>query len=136
MVSWVLGILTSRLAGPIAAAVALLLAATLGVQTVKLHHARGDLEAAGKHLEAAERDLGTCRGNVAGLEASLARQNEAVTALKTESDALIARSVKEVSAARSAAETLRQASRRVLSAKAGPDRCASANELILQEAGR
>jgi uncharacterized protein HemX len=136
MVSAILGIMTSRLAGPIAALVALILAVGLGVQTVKLHNARGDLAAASKRLEAAQRDLGTCRGNVAGLEASLNRQNEAVAALKAESDARIARSLKEASAARSVAESYRQASQRILAAKAGPDKCGAADALILGEAGR
>jgi hypothetical protein len=80
---------------------------------------------------AAQRDLGTCRTNTATLEASLGRQNAAVEALAKASATRVAQSAKAASDARAVAESYRRSAAGVLAAKAGPDRCASADEVIL-----
>lgn len=144
--SFILKLLTGT-AGPyIAGAIAglLLLSAGWGeVQTLRLHHAKSDLTTARAALidpathkpwkdeaQAAMRDLGTCRTNTLALQSGLNAQNAAVAALKSESDARLAQSRKEVSAARSVAESYRQTAGVILGRKAGADVCASASELI------
>ena len=77
----ILGLLISRLAGPIA----VLLAVLLGVQTFKLASANGHLRKAEVHITMLTKDLQTCRLNTATLETAISRQNEAVTLWKEES---------------------------------------------------
>lgn len=83
-------------------------------------------------VAAVQRNLDTCHANGQALEASLAAQNSAVTALKAESDARVAASVKAVSGARAVAESYRQSAASILRVRPGVDRCASASELILE----
>lgn len=147
-----LKLLVGSLGPYIAGGVAVLLAlsvATAGIQSARLKHAKADLANARAALidpstrktweseaRVRERDLTTCQGNVSTLEAAQARQNAAVEALRADSDARLAQSAKAASDARAVAESYRQASRDVLGATAGADKCEAADRLIMQEAGR
>lgn len=91
-----------------------------------------DLNHERKAVAAVQRDLDTCRSNGQALEASLAAQNSAVTALKAESDARVAASVKAVSGARAVAESYRQSAASILRVRPAVDRCASADALIAE----
>lgn len=87
MIALIWGALTSRVAGPVATAAAIALAAALAWQTFQLSMTRGALEKAQDRADAVERDLRTCKANTQALEASLAGQNAAVDAWKAEGDA-------------------------------------------------
>jgi|SRR5690606_4146540 len=82
-----LGLLTSRLAGPIVTGGAVLLALALGIQSIRLADARGDLSEARDQVSTLTADLATCRHNTAGLRTSLDEQNAAVIALRTRTEA-------------------------------------------------
>ena len=127
-----IGLLTSRLAGPIASGVAVLLAFWLGLAQFQLAATRGDLKAARSDLSAAQADLKTCRTNTTALKADIDKHNRAVDALRAEGDAKVAVSAKAASDARSVAESLRRNADRILTAKPGPDLCKSADALILE----
>jgi|GEM_PF-1853667 len=99
-----------------AAALALALGVTAGVQTARLNsaEARADKlhDAIWAPLIGYEARLGMCQGNEIRLEATLGRQNHAVDALKRESDARIAAAESAVAAAqRQAAEARVRADR-------------------------
>lgn len=96
--------LTSRLAGPIASGVAVLLALALGWQTIQLAGARNAAAKAEKRAAEAVSELGRCQANRQALEAALSVQNEAVAKWKAEGDAM-------AKAAREAAEDGRKAQR-------------------------
>lgn len=83
-----------------------------------------------KAVAAVQADLNTCHLNTASLEATLSRQSAAVDALKAESDARVAQSLKAASGARAVAESFRQTAGDILGRKAGVDKCAAAAELI------
>ena len=100
----ILSLLTSRLAGPIASGVAVLLAMALGWQTIQLAGARNAASKAEKRAAEAVSQLGRCQGNRATLEAALSVQNEAVAKWKAEGDA-------KAKAAREAADDARKAQR-------------------------
>lgn len=136
MIATIFGALTSRMAGPIATAVAVALALALGWQTFQLSMTKGALKRSQAQVEKVEKDLRTCQSNVATLDEARKRQNAAVAALKRDGDARVAESAKAVSAARKTADGYRKEAARILAAKAGPDACASADALILGEVGK
>jgi hypothetical protein len=132
--------LTSRLAGPIAAGVAVALAVTLGMARLELAHARRQAQAAEAAVTApvtgwAAR-LATCQGNGRSLQAALDGQNAAVAALKRDSAARVAASTKAASAARKTAQAAQAHAAAILAARpTSADACAAADALILKEAG-
>ena len=120
------------------------MAVAIGVQTWRLDNAKADqidpkTHAAWKteeladhpQLVVARQDLGTCQTNEGTLTGALASQNAAVAALKAEGDRRTAAAASAVSAARTAAQAASQRLATVMAAKAGPDACASADQLIL-----
>lgn len=134
-IAW--AILTSRLAGPIASAVALALAVMLGVQTVKLMGAEHGRKGAVAERDMARVDLGTCRGNVSTLQDALGVQNRAVQAIKAESDARTAAANKALSEARKSALAARKSADAILAArvKPGETSCEAADRVILEAVG-
>lgn len=130
---FVLSLLTSRLAGPIAS-VLLILAVLFGVsQCSGRVNAEHKLGVAVKERDAARADLGTCKANVATLDGALSRQNAAVDALRQESAARVAQSEKAVSAARSVAASYRKSAAAILAARPrGASACQSADALIAE----
>jgi len=123
-----------RLVG--AGLLAAVILAAFAVQGGRIARAERARDEAYQARDDAQARLAACRGNVAGLEAELKRQNAAVERLGAESRALMAESRRVALAARSEADRLRRRASSILAAKPGPDVCASADALILKEAGR
>lgn len=131
--SFIIGLLTSRLVGPIAAGVAVLLALALVLNVVQLRGVRGDLKVALADAKAARADFATCKANTRALTSSLDTQNRAVDALKAESEVRVAASAKATSQARAVAESYRRSAADILKAKpASADRCEAAKLLIAE----
>lgn len=105
MIAIALKALTSRLTGPIALFVCVLLAFALLGQCQATGAAKRALAKSQAEVKRLDRDLTTCRANGAALEASIAGQNAAVDAFKRESDVR----AKEVAKARQ--ETRQEAER-------------------------
>lgn len=146
--AWLLKLLAGS-AGPyLAGAVGALLvlsvgaAATLGL---RLEHAKADLVKARAALVdpvskrrwqdlAIERgrDLGTCRGNVAELDAGLTRQNAAVKAFEAQGQAMTAALAQAARAARNSQVQAQREAAGILQARPGADGCRSADQLILE----
>lgn len=128
--------LLQLLGSPVAKYAAIALACIALIFGFALHerHAQyaSDLIHERNAVAAVQRDLDTCHSNGQALEASLAAQNASVAALKAESDARVAASVKAVSGARAVAESYRQSAASILRAKPGVDRCQSASDLIAE----
>lgn len=131
IVAW----LTSKLAGPIATAAAVVLALLLTVQTVKLAEARKSMDGLASALARAATDLSTCRSNRAGLEASLTAQNAAVEAARQAGEQMRARSAKAVSEAQNATAAAERRAAAIMARKpVGADACQralEADDLIL-----
>lgn len=104
MIAFIIKALTSRAAGPIGAAVAVALGLALAFAHVQLGVTRAALKAAEAKVERTETDLRTCRGNVAGLRASLDAQNAALTAMERDGKARAAEVAKARQATRQEAE--------------------------------
>jgi len=83
-------VLTSKLAGPVAAGVALLLVIALIAQAAQLSGVNHDLSLERQAHLASERDLAAARANEATLQSAIEQQNDAVRALKEASDAKVA----------------------------------------------
>lgn len=131
--TWLIGLLTSRLAGPVASAVAVLLLALCLGQCTRAAKAEHGLARAASARDAAVRDLGTCRANATTLRGAIAAQNAAVGELKALGDARLAASEKAARSARAVAESLRRRARDVLDEPAPPlgeDVCLAAAQLI------
>lgn len=77
-------LLTSKLAGPIATALCLLLAMVALSQCTAKQSERRRADGAEKTLLATQHSLDTCHSNVEGLEASLKRLNDAVASAYAE----------------------------------------------------
>ena len=124
-----------RLAGPIATGASVLFLAFGMSQCsgrVKAERAQSKAEEA---LGVAQADLKTCRGNVATLNRTLASQNEAVMALKRDSEARVAESQKAAQQAKTVADHYRKEAAAILAAKPKTaDLCAEADALILGSA--
>lgn len=131
----ILSLLTSRLAGPVATAVAVI-AILFGVsQCSGRVGAEKALTKATQALTSARADLATCRSNTTGLIASIDAQNRAVDALKRESEAKVAEGRKAVSAARSVAASYRKEADRIMAARPKGDACEAADALVLEAVG-
>ena len=129
--TWLIKILTSRLAGPVASVAAVILLGLAVSQCARADRAEGDVQKMQTSLKDARADLGACRTNTDTLKATLARQNAAVDALKAEGEARVAQSAKAAQAARAVAESYRRQARNVLAAEPRTgDLCASAEDLI------
>lgn len=130
----ILSLLTSRLAGPIASGVAVVLALALGWQTIQLHGARNAAAKAEKRAAEAVSQLGRCQDNRQALEAALTQQNEAVSRWKAEGDAM-------AKAAREAAEEGRKEQARAnalaarLAARPSGATCESREENVAEMVG-
>ncbi len=123
-------ILTSRLAGPIASGVALLLAILL--LAAKLHI--GSLEHRNDGLTKANATLTSnlqqCRANTATLQAGIDAQNRAVEAVRAQGATRVAALEQSLVTARISAQTAQQRAAAILARRPGPDQCASALEAI------
>lgn len=106
-----IGLLTSRIAGPVASFVAVILLAVALSQCSARHAAERQLVNAERALVNARRDLGTCRANTAALEGAVVRQNAAVAAWKAEGEARAAEVAKARLAARKEADRADHAAR-------------------------
>jgi len=122
MLTFAWSVLTSRLAGPIATAVAVGLAVLLGVATVQkagVERERDKLESSVEHPTTGWRArFGQCRGNVLTLEASVEQQNKKIVALGEQSAARLAAADAALSAARRDNAGLNTRLNRLLSAPA------------------
>lgn len=100
--AWAL--LTSRLAGPIAAGAALLLAALLGVTMVQKAAVTADRDRLFTSIETPKtgwRDrLATCNASVGTLEAGIEKRNDEITRLGQKADADLAAAQQSVESAR------------------------------------
>jgi hypothetical protein len=115
---------------------------SLGVQTARLNHAKGDLKSSRAALvdpashrrwqdlaEDRARDLQTCRANTNTLQSAIDRQNASVAALKAEGDrrtTQAAAAVRDAQRGRSDAEA--RASKLAALKPAGADACARMND--------
>lgn len=99
MITFLWTALTSRLAGPIAAGVAVALTLALGVQSIRLHDAGVALVKTQDQLRQSESNLTTCRNNSTGLELSLKTQTTAVARLEREGAARLAKAESDLAAA-------------------------------------
>lgn len=137
-VAW--SLLTSRMAGPVAAALAVILAIALGVTTLQKNsavrradklHAEIHAPVTGYIAEAAR-----CKANVTTLEGSLKRQSDAVAELQRQSAGRIAAAERGWrDAQRAAADARNRAERLVGSTIAGDTRCErveDADRLVLE----
>jgi hypothetical protein len=129
--TWLIGLLTSRLAGPVASIAAVILLGLAVSHCARADRAEHALDLAANALALSEKSLATCRTNTDTLKVTLARQNAAVDALKAEGAARVAQSEKATQAARAVAESYRRRSRDVLAAEPRTgDLCAAAGDLI------
>lgn len=125
MIVAIMGALTSRAAGPLASVLCLVLAMALLGQCSAAGSAKRALAASEKRLVASQRDLGTCRLNVAERDASIDRQNEAVAALERASEARVAEIAKARQVTRKEAERADAAAAQLAKVKpVGIDQCA------------
>lgn len=122
-----IALLTSRLAGPIAAGIAVLLALALGWQTMQLAAVRSHLKVADAAAAALYRNLETCKANTATLSEAVASQNAATEAMRAETDArakMLADGLQQARRGRAGAEA--RASALLTRPPAGIDACARA----------
>lgn len=124
--------LLAMLGGGLSLLLGIALVVTLISKNATIHAQQRLITAQNSRIEILERNYATCRANNGTLEAGIARQNAAYSALQAQAaqrQALAAGDVERASsAARTAAERASVLSRRV----AGPDQCRSADELILE----
>lgn len=137
--NFIIGLLTSRLAGPAASIAAVILLALCVGQCTRAVKAEHRADRAEKATVAVRRDLGTCRANGAALEAEIASQNAAVDAFKREGAAKVAEIAKARQATRQEAERADRAAAALKRLKpAGNDLCARmlAVDEAVKEIGR
>ncbi|MDO8912285.1 MAG: hypothetical protein Q8N10_03245 [Phenylobacterium sp.] len=131
-----LAILTSRLAGPISSAFALLFLVLALTQCVGKVHQTRRADAAEMALSVAKTDLDQCQRNEAGLEASMRGQNAAVKRLETEASIRTAAAEEAVTQAlRGRAGAEARAAKLLRNPPAGIDACArmeSADTAVLR----
>jgi uncharacterized protein HemX len=113
MIATVLKLITSRLAGPIAAGLAVVLALGLGVQTVRLHGTQKQIAAAEVVQKATDRKLWAAEGNVSALQSGIDQQNDQILAWKADSDARLAKAEQAVTSAQTATLAAEIASARI-----------------------
>lgn len=126
------GIITSRLAGPIASGVAVLFMALAVGQCTRALKAEARLTKAEATAQRALADFTTCKANHASLEAAQKAQSEAVAALKADSARMVAQSAKEARAARSVAESYRRQATEVMASRPASDDLCKEAELMLR----
>lgn len=132
---FVWGLLTSKLAGPIATAAALLFLALFidakvdAAFTIK--DLRGDLATATAERDQAKTDLTQCRTNNGNLQAGILQQGAEVLRLGAEGRARTEAAQRELDTARRASTTANRQADRVLATPVGADQCASADAVIL-----
>lgn len=80
--------ITSKLAGPIAGAIAIVLAIALFAGVIINRQQAKQIERLEDTVTLLSADLGTCRANTAGLTTSLAAQNAAITRLSEDAATL------------------------------------------------
>src|SRR5690606_12983895 len=97
-----IGLLTSRLAGPIATGGAVLLALALGIQSIRLADARHDRDEARDQVSTLTADLATSRASVENLQAGISAQNYAIWMLSAESQSRLTQAEAEVTEAQRA----------------------------------
>lgn len=83
-------------------------------------------------LAATKANLATCHLNLQAVGDSLVAQNAAVADLKADSANRLRTSAKAARDARAVAESYRRSAGSILARKAGPDACASAEDLIAE----
>lgn len=131
-----LGFLTSRLAGPIASGVAVLLLAALAyvwIDSGATIRALGDqVTAITAQRDAARSDLTQSRANGIALTAALERQNAAVDALRAAGEARTAELTRLAADARRSAASARARADAILARPGTGDACADARALILE----
>ena len=125
MIATIIAALTSRAAGPLGAVLALVLALALAGQCASTHAETRRANRAENALELARTELSSCRFETRSLEASVAGQNAAVDAWRTEGEAR----AREVEKARQAAKSEAERADRAAAALArlkpvGSDLCA------------
>lgn len=125
-------LLTSRLAGPIASAVAVALACFLLAVSIQNAGLKSKVAKQAVQIGNLQVDLRQCRANEDELEGAIATQNAAIRQAGADAK-------KRDDAARKAVRVAEQASReaerragRILAARPGEDVCASADALILE----
>ena len=128
--SWI----TSKLAGPIASGLSLILAITLTVVTLSKNGAigelRGQLSTVTTERDNAKADLNQCRSNRITLEEATRRQNGAVDAAKAEGDARLAALAKVADRAKTDAAAADIRAKAILNRKGAT--CEDADALILE----
>ena len=128
--SFILTALTSKLAGPIAAGVAVLLAIALVASSFHSHRQKVQIASLTAERNAAQRDLGTCRANTTTLQSALTSQNAAVAAMVKAGDTSTAAANLALAQAHNATLTAEQRAGAILAAKPGPSGCTAALALI------
>lgn len=108
-----------------------LLVLALGIDHARLSHAKSDLTAARVEIVGLKADIATDARSINSLKVSIAQQNAAVDQMQAAGEARDVAASKATADARTAASGLRSAAQRVLEAKAGADKCASADQIIL-----
>lgn len=133
-----LSLITSKLAGPIATFIAVILGTMLVLSSCENGKLERSIEAPKTgwraKLKTSEDNLSTCRGNVNALNASIDSQNHAVDALASESAARTREAERRASQARQDRITASSEATRILTARPGSDSCVSALDLIREAA--
>lgn len=137
-----LKLITSRLAGPIASAVVLLLAVALAWVLIGKNATIRALESAindprtgyAVRLQLAQADLVQCRSNRLTLEEATRRQNDAIEAAQRAGEARLAALDRAASAARQSEAAAASQAARILRQQGTGNSCADADALILGEA--
>lgn len=104
MIALITKAITSKLAGPIALGLAIVLLTGLVWQSSQLSLTRGELAKADERIETLGRDLSQCRVNIGTLEDAREVQNAALDAFKREGEAKAAEVAKARQASRQEAE--------------------------------
>lgn len=127
------GFITSRLAGPIASAIAALLLAALiwvGIDSLGknavIGELRGDKARLTRERDEARSDLSQCRTNRITIEESIRRQNAAVAAAQAEGERRNAELQRAATDARQRATDAQARARAILSRPGTGDACADA----------
>lgn len=126
----ILSLLTSRLAGPIAAGAAALLLVLLISSRCTVADLADDLRDERAAHIVTKTDLGTCRGNTARLQTSLEAQSAAVAALEAAGRDATARAEKAVADARVASTQARRSANALLALQPVGDECQAALILL------
>lgn len=139
---WLIRLLTSRLAGPIASGIAAVLAIGLALILISKNATIAGLDRQindphtgyAVRLQLAQADLVQCRANRLTLEESTRLQNEAIDAASREGAARLADLNHVASVARQQATAAQAHAAEILSRRGTGNDCADADALILGEA--